>query len=67
MGTYGQQKEIAHAKIKEILRLKHDAGLSYHQIAHGVNISTTTPQNQRLDIKKETLKHQPTGKCIRFL
>jgi len=29
-------------KIKEVLRLKHDAGLSYHQIARGVNISTST-------------------------
>ena len=29
-------------KIKEVLRLKHDAGLSYHQIAGSVNISTST-------------------------
>ena len=29
-------------KIKEILRLKYDAGLSYHQIARGTNVSTST-------------------------
>ncbi len=29
-------------KIKEILRLKYDAGLSYHQIARGINVSTST-------------------------
>ncbi len=29
-------------KIKKVLRLKYDAELSYHQIAHGVNISTIT-------------------------
>lgn len=29
-------------KVKEILKLKHGAGLSYHQIARGVNVSTST-------------------------
>ncbi len=29
-------------KIKEILRLKYDASLSYHQIARGINVSTST-------------------------
>ena len=29
-------------KIKEILKLKYDANLSYHQIARGVNVSTST-------------------------
>ena len=29
-------------KIKEVLRLKHDAALNYHQIAGSVNISTST-------------------------
>ena len=29
-------------KIKEILKLKYDAKLSYHQVARSVNVSTST-------------------------
>jgi transposase len=36
------KRRLPMRKIKEVLRLKHDAGLSYHQIARGVNISTST-------------------------
>jgi transposase len=36
------KRRLPMRKIKEILRLKYDAGLSYHQIARGINVSTST-------------------------
>jgi len=36
------KRRLPMRKIKEILRLKYDAGLSYHQIARGINVSAST-------------------------
>ena len=36
------KRRLLMRKIKEILRLKYDANLSYHQVARGANVSTST-------------------------
>jgi transposase len=41
-GQMANKRRLPMRKIKEILRLKYDAGMSYHQIARGINVSTST-------------------------